>query len=264
MWKILPALLPFALAGEPLTCLMNDDDHICMRSTNVTHPPNVEPCEVGTHTCLSLVFDGNYTQGAGCVSKADATVGGTCSYLQQYAGYIGRDIQCSYCDTNDCNTCNIPPEDLLSCQQDIDHDIGFGFDDNRAICKGTTITTLNFPCFRNTSHWLVFIFDYLIFVCKIDSPFYIYSDLFLVISIASLQTTVVFQPQDMDVFQKLTMMIQSGHVTLFKIRILESLHVFTVEMKRIVMNAPTFIMPCLSRAFYGHLVQDLSPHVPHF
>lgn len=176
MWKILPVLmLPFALAGEPLTCLMNDNDHICMRSTNVTHPaPTVEPCEVGTHTCLSLVYDGKYTHGAGCVSKADAAVGGTCGYLQQNAGYIGRDIQCSYCDTNDCNKCNIPPEDLLSCQEDIDHDLGFGSDDNRAICKSTTLTTLQYPCFRNTSHWLVFTIIRLTYRCiSIHSDFHV-------------------------------------------------------------------------------------------
>jgi hypothetical protein len=81
---------------------------------------------------------------------------------------------------------------------------------------------------------------------------------------ASLQTTVVFQGQGMDVFQKLTMMIQSGHVTLFKDTILESLHVLTVEMVTTVMNALAFMMRYRFRDFYVHLVQDLSPHVPHF
>ena len=74
---------------------------------------------------------------------------------------------------------------------------------------------------------------------------------------------MAFQKQGLDVFQKLTMKIHIGHVTFFNATILESLHVFTVEM-RIVMNAPAFLIRYRLRAFYVHSVQGLSPHVPLF
>lgn len=148
----------FPAHAEPLTCIGNgntyEQRHPCSQSVDVDS--SGEPCDTETHQCMTLLFpheDGVRKQGFGCVRKD--TSDDTCESLRPHAGYLGLEsMECSYCDSNDCNTCeNIEEEDLLSCQIDTEWYDPFFYNQGLVKCEATTLSYEGLPCFKEHTHW---------------------------------------------------------------------------------------------------------------